>query len=322
MKYVYQSLFAEQIREFITQKNTLGYSYTESSRILRTFDRFCLKNFPTEKNLTKEICFAWAVRKDTESNNAFRNRLMPIREFARYLNRCGIKAYILSPRFAKKSSRYIPYIYSREDIVALWNVLDQIKPNKKYPVRHWVLPAMIRLLYYCGLRPCEARKLLTKNVDLESGRLQIEESKRHKSRIIYMSDSVTEMCRKYNGYIENVMPNRNVFFPNSEGEMYGKVAIEKTFRKIRKVANIANTGGNNPRLYDLRHTFATHRLYQWMFEKKDITALLPYLSAYMGHAQLSDTCYYIHFVPELFEKMSGFNLAVLEELVPEVDQYE
>lgn len=35
---------------------------------------------------------------------------------------------------------------------------------------------------------------------------------------------------------------------------------------------------------------------------KDVTAMLPYLSAYMGHAQLSDTYYYIHLVPGLFEK--------------------
>ena len=38
------------------------------------------------------------------------------------------------------------------------------------------------------------------------------------------------------------------------------------------------------RFHDLRHTFATHRLYHWMRDGKDLNAMLPYLSAYMGHA--------------------------------------
>ena len=73
------------------------------------------------------------------------------------------------------------------------------------------------------------------------------------------------------------------------------------------------------RFHDLRHTFATHRLYHWMHEGKDLNAMLPYLSAYMGHAQLSDTYYYIHLVPGLLEEMSGFAFSSSEALLPEVE---
>ncbi len=104
--------------------------------------------------------------------------------------------------------------------------------------------------------------------------------------------------------------------------MYGKVGLDKTFRLVKKKAGIATSGEHSPRLYDFRHTFATHRLYRWMKEGKDITAMLPYLSAYMGHAQLSDTHYYIHLVPGLFEKMAGFDYSISEKLLPEVEDYE
>lgn len=50
--------------------------------------------------------------------------------------------------------------------------------------------------------------------------------------------------------------------------------------------------------------------------------MLPYLSAYMGHAQLSDTHYYIHLVPGLFEEMSGFDFSFAELLLPEVKESE
>lgn len=150
MNYTFESLFAQRLYEFIQQKNAVGFPYAESTRLLSEFDRFCLEQFPNEATLTKEICLAWAIRRDTEGNNTFRNRLMPVREFARYLNRCGEPAFVLHPNFAKKGPRHIPHIYSEEEIVALWEALDQLKPRKRYPIRHFVIPTLVRLLWKCA----------------------------------------------------------------------------------------------------------------------------------------------------------------------------
>ena len=244
---------------------------------------------------------------------------MPVREFARYLNRCGETAFVLPPNFAKKGSRLIPHIYSEEEIAALWDALDHLRPRKGYPIRHFVFPMLIRLLYCCGLRPCEARKLRIADVDMKKGRLDIVESKGHKSRIVMMTDDVTANCRLYDETVSKIMPGREMFFPDSNGNIYGKVGLEKTFRIVKAKAGIGTFGEKPPRLYDFRHTFATHCLYKWIREGKDVTAMLPYLSAYMGHAQLSDTYYYIHLVPGLFEKMTGFDYSVSEHLLPEVE---
>lgn len=315
----FKSLFSERLYEFVQQKNAIGFPYEESTRLLIDFDHFCIYKFPDKPILSKEICLAWAVRKDTEGNNTFRNRLMPVREFARYLNRCGEEAYVLSQNFAKKGARHIPHIYSEEEITALWHTLDNLQPRKGYPIRHLVIPIMVRLLYYCGLRPCEARKLRINDVDLEKSRLYIMESKGHKSRIVMMANDVTVLCRKYNETVSLIMPGREVFFPNSQGGVYGKGGLDKTFRIARKKACVGLADEHLPRLYDFRHTFATHRLYQWMWEGKDVSAMLPYLSAYMGHAQLSDTYYYTHLIPGMFEKMAGFDYSAMEFLLPEVE---
>lgn len=104
--------------------------------------------------------------------------------------------------------------------------------------------------------------------------------------------------------------------------IYTKEWLNKTMRLTLKKAGIQSYGKQNPRPYDFRHTFATHRLYLWMREGKDLNAMLPYLSAYMGHAQLSDTYYYIHLVPGLFEEMTGFNDSTSNNLIPEVDEDE
>lgn len=322
MVYTFESCFAHRIETFIAQKNALGFNYLESSRILRDFDRFCMTHFPTTASLTEEICMAWATKKNTEGNNTFRNRLMPIRELARYLNRNGESAYILPTDLVKKDSPCVPYIYTEPEILKIWDALDTMKPRKGFPIRHYVIPAMIKLMYCCGLRPSEARKLCTKDMDLSKGRINILESKRHRSRIVMMADNVTEMLTDYNNKVSSFMPEHYPFFPNSNGEFYGKVGIEKTFHKALNKAGIAGAGQHAPRLYDFRHTFATHRLYRWMQEGKDLHAMLPYLSAYMGHAQLSDTYYYIHLVPGLLEELSGFDFSAAESLLPEVEKYE
>lgn len=322
MSYVFYSGFADQLEQFIAQKNALGYSYEETSRILHKFDMFCLENFPGEKTLSKEICLSWSVRKENECRNTLRNRIFPIREFAKYLNCIGKEAYIIPASFTPKGKANAPHIYTEDEITAIWNVLDSLPYKRNFPVRHLVIPALVKLLYCCGLRPPEARKLLRKDVDLDKGRIDIIESKAHKSRIVMMADDVTKMLRNYDSSVSAVMPNRKQFFPDSNDRIYTKVWLDKTFRITLKKANIQSSGKQAPRPYDFRHTFATHRLYQWMKEGKDLDAMIPYLSAYMGHAQISDTYYYIHLVPSIFEKMSGFDDSASESLIPEVSDDE
>ena len=315
---VYNSKFAVHIKGLIQQKHALGYPYEESMRILATFDRFCLDNFPTECVLTKEIGLSWAVCKETEGISTFRNRMMPVRELARYLNRLGLEAYVIPVDLTPKGARYVPHIYSTEELQAFFNVLDQIPSKKNFPIRHLVIPTFFRLIYCCGLRPSEARKLRMENVDLINGRLTILESKGHKDRVILLAEDVLALCRRYHAAVCRIMPDRELFFPDSNGKLYTKKWAEKTFRVQWAKTGIAQSGANPPRIYDLRHSFVTHRLYLWMKDGKDVTAYLPYLSAYLGHAQLSDTAYYIHLVPGIFESMAGFDFSRYDCLLPEV----
>ena len=318
MNAAFQSLFADRIERFVQQKNAVGFPYIGSIQILNQFDKLCCEHFLGETTLTQEIVLAWAVRRETEGSNALRNRLSVLREFAKYLVRIGETAYVLPQNFTKKGARHIPHIYSESEIVAIWAEFDKIKPRRGYPIRHLVIPTIVKLLYCCGLRPVEARKLLVCDVDLERGKLHIRESKGHKSRLVMLADDVRDMCADYHAQVSVIMPWRAFFFPDSSGDLYTKEWLEKTFRIAKAKAGIERSGEHPPRLYDFRHTFATHRLYRWMREGKDLTAMLPYLSAYMGHEQLSDTYYYIHLVPGMLENMSGIKLTGFEELLPEV----
>jgi integrase len=90
------------------------------------------------------------------------------------------------------------------------------------------------------------------------------------------------------------------------------------FNKVREKLQLNGNGDIRPRLYDLRHSFATHRLYQWMKNGEDLNTKLPYLSIYMGHKSLTETFHYIHLVPGMFETMSGFQYRSATDIFPEV----
>jgi len=68
----------------------------------------------------------------------------------------------------------------------------------------------------------------------------------------------------------------------------------------------------------LRHNFATRRIQLWVDKQEDLNVMIPYLSAYMGHAQLSDTTYYIHLLPEHLAKSGSIEWNKLNILIPEV----
>jgi hypothetical protein len=57
----------------------------------------------------------------------------------------------------------------------------------------------------------------------------------------------------------------------------------------------------------------------WLDDGKDINALTPYLSAYMGHSDFSNTAYYISLIPDRLIKSSGVQWERMIALIPEVD---
>ena len=296
MRYTFTGAFAPHICGLIEKKQALGYDYHGSACILHTFDKFCREQFPNETCLTAELAMKWAEKSKTEQNLSRLNRVSVIRELAKHMNSVGEQAYLLPLQLTKKTGRHIPYIYSKEDLSKLFKEIDSLQPSLRAPTKHLVVSVIFRMIYCCGLRPIEARRLRRKDVNLFNGTVNILESKGHKDRIVVLSEDMLELCRNYGQCVETIYPDRKYFFPSPSvrGDgMYSMEWIIPTFRRFLQAAGISGYGEIQPRLYDLRHTFATHRLHQWVKEGKDVNACLAYLSEYMGHSNLESTAYYM-----------------------------
>jgi hypothetical protein len=60
MSYSYSGNFKLYIEGLIIQKQSVGYPYQSSARVLRMFDEYCNKYFPDEQSLNREIVMGWA----------------------------------------------------------------------------------------------------------------------------------------------------------------------------------------------------------------------------------------------------------------------
>jgi len=317
MNKVFTSHFAERLEGFLAEKRALGYSYSDTT-FFKMFDHLCITQFPGDTELTTEICDKWAMRRGNESPKTINGRLPFIREFAKYLIRNGEKAHIYPTGTIKGSQRYVPHIYTNNELITLWKSAETVASTKHYPAAHIIVPTLLRLLYCCGIRPSEAFKLTMQDVNLQSGKLFIAESKGNRDRIIMLCGEILEACRVYNEDMNSLIPGRAFFFARNSTDACNYAWFKHIFWRLISTMQIENHYGVSPRLYDIRHTFATHRLYHWLKEGKDLHTMMPYLSAYMGHAKVSETYYYIHLVPGMHEEMSGFRYESAVDIFPKV----
>lgn len=318
----FNSLLSEQIQEFINFKYDFGHDYGTQTYHLKSFDDYCLTYYPQENILTKDMVLGWATLRPNEGINGFKSRLCTIRQFGKYLALKDCDTYIL-PDGLKGGNIPLPlYVFSESDLKQFFSYVDNMVPTERSSVRHLVSPVMFRYMYCCGLRPKEARVLQRSDINLETGRIFIRESKHHKERIVYAKPDLMQITKQYLSIISSIFPDCPVLFPDRNGKMYSYSAHLYLFTHCRKMSGIHGSGTNEPNLYSFRHTFATYRIYRWFKEGKDLDTCLPRLGAYMGHEDYRSTLYYLHFVPQIFTEMSGFNMEQFSHVIPEVEVHE
>ncbi len=317
MKDSFKSCFAQQMEDFIQYKKALGYSRSSYEKFLAIFDCFCLNAFPEVRSLTQQLVMQWVRLRPNETANGVKRRMVAIREFGKYLNAIGLKAYVLPPEMIGPFKPFFPYLFSDEELTAFFAAADSMTPHKLSPYRESVVPVLFRLLYCCGLRPHEVRLIRCADVNLETGSIYISDTKVHKDRIVVMSPDLQSLCREYDARMRTILKNREYFFSSPKGAAYSVSWVQVQFRTCWKKAGNFR-GAATPRVYDFRHNYATRTLMKWMDEGRDLYTWLPYLSAYMGHSQFSHTAYYIHLLPGRLVKTSAIDWARFDSLIPEV----
>jgi integrase len=134
-------------------------------------------------------------------------------------------------------------------------------------------------------------------------RLYIAEGKFHKARWVPLSPCTCQALKHYVESRRQIKPRSldSPLFLNQRGHRLHYATVNHTFHRLLGQCTIGQKNRAGPRLHDLRHTFAVHRLLAWYRDGADVNTRLPWLATYMGHVDIASTHVYLHPTAELLD---------------------
>jgi integrase/recombinase XerD len=201
-----------------------------------------------------------------------------------------------------------PYVYSADELRRLVDATSTLY------VGHSRLQApmyrtLILLLYGSGLRIGEALRLTLRDVDVVERMITVRDTKFFKTRFVPIGPKLAqELAAHIERRRQLPMPadKDSALFTTRTGKAWPYQHVITLFQRLRSAACIDCPIGElrPPRLHDLRHTAAVHRVLTWYRAGKDVQRLLPQLATYLGHVDMRSTQRYLRMTPELLEEAS------------------
>lgn len=220
-----------------------------------------------------------------------------------------VKTNPLPPLKPKKPLAYVPYIYTDEELATIFDCALHYRKrfNVYYPE---MVQAVIKTIYFLGLRPSEAINLCMSDIHLNGDNYAlIRETKFHKTRMVPFNSQVASMFSRlivWRGSQGIPDDGEQPLFIDKRGNGFQLCSLQYAYRLICDAAGVhrpdREKSHSDVRLVDLRHTFATNRMTAWYREGRDVQNMLPLLSTYLGHDHLGSTAVYISFTPELLQE--------------------
>jgi site-specific recombinase XerD len=292
---------SQAVEQYILLKQSLGFRFRIQSYTLRAFSRAMGKLSVGQVKPATVRAFLDGHGPVTE---AWSQKWSILRGFYAYaIARGMVRRSPLPLQAPKISQTFTPYIYSQQDLRKL---LGAITPERTWSLSPQTMRTLLLLLYGAGLRLSEALNLEDAHVDLKERMLQVQRSKFFKSRLVPIGAKLAAVLADYAEGRPPIRGAHRCFLRTKTGCRLHASTVGKSFRAVREAAGVRRTDGSRyqPRLHDLRHSRATHCLLAWYREGADVQALLPQLSAYLGHAEVIDTQRYLTMTPELREQAS------------------
>jgi integrase len=294
------------IENYVVLKRSLGAVFSVDARILRSFTRV-IGDVGLEV-ITPEDCRKFC-----------RGKGLPTRFWERkHGSLCGFFRYLVSRRlltsspFQEQAPRiqrtFRPYIYSHDELRRLLEAISQEKGHRRL-LEPETLRMIILLLYGAGLRAGEALRLRPSDINFQDRVLSILGTKFFKSRLLPIGASLAAALARHAQQRQPARPSDEhplSFFTTRDGKTVSLGLLEAAFVHLRERAGIRRPATERwqPRLHDLRATFAVHRLVAWYREGADLQTRLPLLATYLGHVNVSGTQAYLPMTHELLAEAS------------------
>lgn len=296
----------ELINEYVEYKQSFGMSFKSKAVLLRAFCKSVGNVDVIEVESDSVVAYLYGNRRITEY---WHNKFRVISELYRYaIARRYVARSPLPATIPKHPTPFVPYIYTPNELNLLLEAANTLKST--HCMDKLTFHALLLLLFNTGLRLGEALSLTIADASFSEDLLIIRDSKFGKSRLVPIDHRLGVILQKY---IEIKHATRcsqdqhSTFFVKCNGLPLTHNCVETTFRRLCNLCGIRREGGarSQPRLHDIRHTFALSRLLDWYKNGYNVQRLLPHLSTYLGHIDISSTQHYLQIIPELLQEASS-----------------
>lgn len=181
----FTSTFATDLEEYVAFKKKMGFYGASRIVYLRRFDAYC-----TAHNLSifdRATVEGW-VTDQLQRSGRYRSWMSYIRDFGRWLHaHSNPDAYVLSDQWKASFIRSQPYLLTHEEIEGFFTAAADVDAQSPWA---WQSVAFFTLMHSAGIRTGEARNLLTSQVDLGTGHIDIVDAKGRRSRRLPLTDDV------------------------------------------------------------------------------------------------------------------------------------
>jgi len=287
------------LEEYLAVRRALGFKLRLAGAALEKFVSFLDQERAAV--ITTELALRWAMQPAEVQPEQWANRLSMVRGFALYRSGTDPKTEIppqglLPYRYRRKR----PYIYNDSEIRQLLKAAERLPSATG--LRAKAYSTLFGLLAVTGMRISEVIGLDDGDVDWADGVLTVRESKFGKSRLVPMHPSTRGALRQYARSRNRIYPKpkSQSFFVSDRGVRLTDCTVRWTFVRLSHQIGLRSPSDRRgPRLHDFRHRFAVQTLTDWYRGGVDVEKHMAELAAYLGHAHVTDTYWYLTATPEL-----------------------
>ena len=266
-----------RVQEYLAERRRLGFQMRSPGHALANLARF-VRHTGHAGPLTVALMAQWArqARGGQASTETAARRLAWLRPFMRWLQQFEPDTEVPDDSsFGPVPGRVAPHIYREDEIVALLGAARQLGPSDC--LRAATYETLFGLIASAGLRISEALGLADLDVDLDAGVLTVRLTKFGKSRLVPLHRSVIGPLTAYRALRRQHVRTTplTTFFVGSRGlrlgEPLGERQAHRMFAQLRQQLGWVDRGGHGqPRVNDLRHSFAVRRLTLWHKQGADL----------------------------------------------------
>lgn len=291
---------AQSVEAYLDHKRAHGHGLDTASKFLRRFVRSLgeLRISAIEDHDLDDFLSSLQI-----SNSAWYLYSGHLRRFFEFWFLRGHVKRVPQPHPKRPPRRmFYPHVFSRVDLRKLLDAAGTCQRSPTCTFTPSALRTLVLFLYGTGMKLRDALRMLDTDVDLGDSTIRLRSNSQ--SRTIPIGRDVRRLLRRH------LSENKRLgfgagrpLFMTTKGACLRYSVFCKIFQRLRRIARLGPVAGPyEPRIYDLRHTFAVHSIARWRCRGIQIDRMLPLLATYMGNIDPLGMERYLQLTPENFRR--------------------